>query len=141
MNKIFVSKAAEKEIKGFHKRAWAKADIEHYGRHTKWVSKEFIFKATEKGKIVGAIKAKYDAGVLYIKNLIVVKDKRRQGIGRLLMAKVEAAGKKLGGHKAFLFTGKTWPEQRFYEKLGYRKTGDLPKHFFKHDFVIYSKTI
>ena len=139
--KITIAKTTEKEIKGFSKKARKEADIEHYGPAARWVSKEFILKATEGGKIVGVVKAKYEAGVVYIKNLIVAKDQRKQGIGRQLMAKAETAGKKLGGHKAFLFTGKTWSEKRFYEKLGYKKTGDLPKHFFKQDFVVYSKTI
>ena len=141
MNRISLSKANEKEIETFNKKAWQEADLEDYGPGAKWVSKEIIFKAVEGGKIIGTIKAKYDAGVVYVKNVIIAKNKRRQGIGRQLMVKVETTGKKLGAHKIYLFTGKTWPEKRFYEKLGYRKTGDLPKHFFKHDFVIYSKTV
>jgi len=139
--KIIISKAIEKEIESFNKKVWKEADLKHYGQGARWISKEIIFKAVEGGKIIGTVKAKYDSGVVYIKNVIIAKSKRRQGIGRQLMAKVETIGKKLGGHKAYLFTGKDWAERHFYEKLGYRKTGDLPKHFFKHDFVIYSKTI
>ena len=141
MNKISISKADEREIKSFSKKAWKEADLEHYGPGARWISKEIIFKAVEGGKIIGTVKAKYDSGVVYIKNVIIAKSKRRQGIGRQLMAKVETVGKKLGAHKVYLFTGKNWAERRFYEKLGYGKTADLPKHFFKYDFVIYSKTI
>jgi ribosomal protein S18 acetylase RimI-like enzyme len=140
--KIVISKATEKEIESFNKKVWKEADQEHYGLGARWVSKEIIFKAVERRKIIGTVKAKYDSGVIYVKNVIIAKSKRRQGIGRQLMAKIEEAGKKLGGHKIYLFTGKKWVSSRkFYEKLGYKKTGDLPKHFFKHDFVIYSKMI
>jgi N-acetylglutamate synthase-like GNAT family acetyltransferase len=141
MNRISISKANEKEIESFNKKVWKEADLEHYGQGARWVSKEIIFKAVENGKIIGTVKAKYDSGVVYVKNVIIAKNKRGQGIGRQLMTRVEIAGKKLGAHKIYLFTGKTWPERKFYEKLGYKKTSDLPKHFFKHDFVIYSKTI
>lgn len=44
-------------------------------------------------------------------------------------------------HKICLFTGKSWSARKFYEKLGYKKTADLPKHYFKVDFVIYSKIL
>ncbi len=142
MNKISISKTTEKEIKGFNKKAWKEADQEHYGLGVRWVGKEFFLKATQEGKIVGSVKAKYDAGVVYIKNIIIAKSKRRQGVGRKLMVKTEEVSKKLGSHKIYLFTGKKWViARKFYEKLGYKKTADLPKHFFKHDFVIYSKTI
>lgn len=139
--KIIISKATEKEIKKFNKKSWHKADIEHYGRPVKWREKEFIFKATEKGRIVGTIKAKYDAGVIYIKNIIVNKEKRGQGIGEKLMDKVEKAGKRLGAHKLYLFTMESWDAAKFYRKLGFRKTANLSKHFLKRDYVIYSKFI
>lgn len=142
MNKISISKTTEKEIKSFSKRAWKEADLEHYGPGVRWIGKEFILKATEGKKIVGSVKAKYDAGVVYVKNIIIAKNKRRQGVGRKLMLKTEEISKKLGSHKIYLFTGKKWViARKFYEKLGYKKTADLPKHFFKHDFVIYSKMI
>ncbi len=140
--KITIAKTTEKEIKSFNKRVWKEADLEHYGPGARWASKEIIFKAVEGGKVVGTVKAKYDSGVVYVKNVIIAKSKRRQGIGRQLMVKIEEAGKKLGGHKIYLFTGKKWViARKFYERMGYKKTADLPKHFFKHDFIIYSKMI
>jgi len=139
---MIISKATENEIKSFSKKAWQEADFSLYGRNVRWMEKKIVFKAVENKKIIGSIKAKYEAGVIYIGNIIIAKDQRRTGIGRELMARVEKEGKKLGGHKIYLFTGKKWKgARRFYKRLGYRKTGDLPHHFFKHDFVIYSKAI
>lgn len=57
------------------------------------------------------------------------------------MEQVEAFSKKMRAHKIYLFTGKSWSAGRFYEKLGYKKTADLSKHYFKVDFVVYSKTL
>jgi len=139
--KINISKASEKELKKFDRKAWHKADIEHYGRSIRWISKPIIFKAIEKGKIVGRINAKYDAGVVYIEGLIVAEGKRGQGIGRKLMEKVEKTGNRLGAHKIFLFTMEKWDSVKFYRSLGFKKTGNLPKHYHKRNFVIYSKMI
>lgn len=136
---IKISKATGKEIKEFNKKEWHKADIEHYGEPVRWLEKNIILKATEKGKIVGTVKAKYDGGVIYVRNLIVAKDKRGQGIGKRLMEEIEKIGKKLNTHKIFLFTMEKWDASKFYKNLGYKKTADLPKHYLKRDFVIYSK--
>lgn len=136
-----INKATEKEIAKFNKKMWRDEDIEHYGRPVRWVKKDLIFKATEQGKILGTVKARYEVGVVYVGNLIVAKDRRGEGIGRRLLEKVEKAGKKLGAHKMFLFTMEKWKASEFYRKSGYRKTADLPKHFLKRNFVIYSKFI
>ena len=79
--------------------------------------------------------------MVYVKNIIVAEDKRGQGIGQKLMEQIEKFGKKLGAHKIYLQTGADWKERKFYDKLGFKKTADLPKHHFKRDFVIYSKFI
>ena len=139
--KISIIKTTEKEIKRFGKKAWRESNIEHYGRPVRWIKKNLIFKATENRVIIGTIKAKYESGVVYVGELIVTKDKRRQGIGKKLMKKVEKEGKQLGAHKIFLFTGKKWDAGRFYRRLGFKKVANLPKHYLKHDFVIHSKMI
>lgn len=141
MANILIKKAKKGEINKFSKREWRKEDIKHYGRPIHWVEKEFILRATEKNKIVGYVKFKYEAGVVYIRNLIVANDKRGQGVGKKLMQETEKISKKLGAHKIFLYTGERWDSCSFYKKIGYKKTADLPNHYFKIDFIIYSKTI
>ncbi len=139
--KISITKATEEEIKEFDERVWQGEDIEYYGEPIEWVKKEFVFKATEGKEIVGTVKCKFTAGVIYIGTLIVAKDRRKQGIGRKLMSKVEDYGKEHGAHKIYLFTMEEWEASRFYKSLGFEKIGDLPNHYLKRDFVIYSKDI
>lgn len=138
---INISASSAQEIKRFHHKAWQEADREHYGPKDKWISKFFVLKATEKGKIVGTIKAQYDAGVVYIQQVIVASNKRRLGIGEKLLQELVKRTKRLGAHKLFLLTGKNWEACRFYEKLGFKKIISLPKHYLKREFVIYSKFI
>ncbi|MBZ5529546.1 MAG: GNAT family N-acetyltransferase [Acidobacteriia bacterium] len=128
-----------KEIDKFNEEEWHDVDIEHYGRKVDYTEKEFIFKATENGKIIGTISGKHKAGVLYIDYLIVAKSKRKKGIGKMLMNAAEEFGKTFNAHKIHLMTGKDWQAAKFYEDLGYKKVAEIPMHHFKKDFVIYEK--
>lgn len=138
---IKISKSKAEEIKDFNESEWKKADEKYYGKENKWVEKEFVFKAEENGKIVGSISGKFAAGVLHIDDLIVAKNKRGKGVGKMLMQKAEKFGREMGGHKAYLITGKAWGVRKFYEDLGYIKTSDFPNHFHHVDFVVYEKPL
>ncbi|MDP3998534.1 MAG: GNAT family N-acetyltransferase [bacterium] len=141
---IKVEKTTRKDIKEFYDKEWCNVDVEHYDRkvqRTEWNSKRFIFKAMIKEETVGTITGKHLAGVVYIDSIIVAKKNRRQGVGRILMETVKEFGKKIGAHKVHLVTGRDWEANKFYEQLGFEKIGELPKHYLKHDFVIYSKFV
>ncbi|MBI2011320.1 GNAT family N-acetyltransferase [Candidatus Daviesbacteria bacterium] len=138
---VKVSKATKRAIKKFNEEQWHGVDVEHYGKPVNWNEKEFVFKATEDGEIIGSITGKHESGVLYVGGLIVAQRARGKGIGKALMEKAEEFGKKEGAHKAHLITGKDWQAANFYEALGYVKVADLPKHHFKRDFAIYEKLI
>lgn len=138
---IAISKSTGEEIKEFNDREWVGADLKYYGKTSEWIKEKYFFKAEEDGKIVGAIAGKYEEGVLYIDDVIVAKDKRNLGIGKALVKKAEVYGKEMGGHKAYLITGKNWEVRKFYESLGFVKTGELLNHYRHVDFVIYEKQI
>jgi len=137
---IIVSKSTKEEIKPFNAKEWVATNVKYYGEGKNWVEEDFVFKAVEEGEIVGTIYGKFAAGVLYIDDLIVTKTKRNLGIGKKLMEKAEEFGKEKKAHKAYLITGEDWNEARgFYEKMGYKKTGDFVNHYNNSDFVIYEK--
>ena len=138
---IKVLRSSYQELKEFGEKEWPFANIEHYGAKVDYNKKDFIFKAIEGGNIVGSIKGSHEAGVIYISYLIIAHDKKGQGIGKLLTLKAEDFGIKLGAHKVYLMTGKGWEAEKFYQKLGYKKTATLPNHHFHKDFVIYEKFI
>lgn len=138
---IKITMTSYNQIKDFNIREWHGVDIEHYGKEVEWKDKNFIFKAEENRQIVGTASGKYASGVVYISEIIVAKDKRSKGVGRDLMKKIEEFGKKLEAHKIWLITGRDWTENEFYQKLGFKNGGILPKHNFKKDYVIYSKFI
>lgn len=136
---ISISRASKKETKSFNEKEWHGVDIEHYGQRVDWHERKFRFQATQDGRLLGDISGKHESGVLYIGQIIVAADQRGKGIGEMLMNAAEDFGRRMGAHKAWLITGKTWKANAFYRKLGYAKTADLPRHHFQQDFVIYSK--
>lgn len=138
---IKISKSTSEEIQEFNDREWVAADTIYYGAGTEWIKEKYVFKAEEDGKIVGSIAGKYEEGVLYIDDVIVAKDKRGLGIGKDLIKKAEEYAKKMGGHKSYLITGKTWDVRKFYESLGYKVTGEFKNHYRHVDFVIYEKLL
>jgi len=138
---IAISKSTGEEVKEFRDKEWVDADIKYYGKSTGWIDEDYVFKAEEDGKTVGIIAGKYQEGVLYIDDLIVAKNKRNLGVGKDLIKKSEEFGKEMGGHKAYLITGKTWEVRKFYESLGFVKTGEFKNHYRHVDFAIYEKLI
>ena len=140
---IKISKSTQEEIKEFNIPAWIEADKELYGEQNIWIEEDFVFKAEEDEKIWGSIYGKFAAGVLYIDDLIVAKNQRRKGIGKILIEKAEEWGKGLGAHKAYLVTKKEENSAaiKLYKKQGYTKTGEFKDHYHHFDFLIYEKPI
>lgn len=138
---IKVSASTNKELKEFGEKEWSLVNIEHYGKNIDYQQKDFVFKATENGKIVGSIKFSHEAGVMTIDYLIVSHDKRGLGIGKNLMSKAEDEAKRIKAHKMYLVTGKGWEAEKFYQTLGYKQAGILKDHNFHEDFVAYEKFI
>jgi len=136
-----IKRTSKKLVDKFNKDTWSGLDIEHYGRHVKWVMKPILFKVMEGSKIIAVVDAKFESGVVYINKISVLRESRRHGIGKMLILKVEKESKKMGAHKIFLITGKEWDSCAFYKKTGFKKTANLKNHFFGFDFVIYSKEI
>jgi ribosomal protein S18 acetylase RimI-like enzyme len=138
--KIKVYKTKRKNVTDFKNSEWHRADKELYGENIDWFDeKRQIAAFDDEGNVIGELGISLTSHVAHIKTLIVKKELRNKGIGEALIKKAEELAKEFDCHKIFLETGSTWKARSFYEKLGYKKTGELKKHFFKKDFWIYSK--
>lgn len=123
----------------FVKEEWTKADIPHFGHVVNWKKEKKVLQAMDENKIVGILELIMQAGVMYIDELIVAEIHHGEGVGKTLMEKAEEIAKVNNMHKIYLDTGKNWPAVKFYEALGYEKTGEFPKHLEGVDYVIFSK--
>ena len=140
-----ILKTTYRGIKDFNKREWNEADSEHFGKdadwYSKWGDRKIILKATLGKNIVGTLILKVEGRVALVYSLIVTKSERNRGVGRKLMLAADEKAKQLKCHKIWLETGDGWPAIHLYKSIGYKKTTDLPNHYFKKDFVLFTKFI
>lgn len=137
--KFLITKRKSKKINEFSDREWALADIEHFGKSSKWNEENLYINAVENSDLVGLIHLKISVGVIEIKRLIVSHLRRDEGIGTKLIENVERIALNKNVHKIFLITGKGWKAEKFYQKNGFVQTTELKKHYLKKDWVLYSK--
>lgn len=123
----------------FVKHEWKVADVTHFGKEIQWKKNHQAIIAQDDEKIVGVLELTIQAGVMYIDELIVEGTKHGQGIGKTLMEKAEEIAQENKLHKIYLDTGENWSAVKFYEKLGYKKTAVLPKHYVGIDYFIFTK--
>lgn len=130
------------DMGNFRKKEWLDADFEHFGKVVDYQTDSYYFQAmSQEGKTIGVLICKVTAGVAYIDDLLVAKEYRKQGVGKLLVLKMEDFLKNEGVHKIYFYTGKNWEATKFYQRLGYKITAELPMHHFKQDFVQFSKLL
>ena len=138
---IKITRIAKRKAMDFNESEWDLVNELHFGKGVRWNTTPFRFKATENGQTVGLIFGQHESGTIYIRNIIVTKNKRRRGIGTKLIKKAEDFGKKFGDHKIWLITGKHYPEDPFFKALGFKRQSILKDLFFHRDFIIYAKAI
>jgi GNAT superfamily N-acetyltransferase len=79
-----------------------------------------FLKAVYKGSIVGSVRAFLDSGTCLVGRLIVCPDYQGNGIGTLLMERIETVFSRV--ERFELFTGtKSIDNIRLYQRLGYRE--------------------
>jgi GNAT superfamily N-acetyltransferase len=79
--------------------------------------------AIEHGRMIGAVRARSDDGLLLIGRLAIAPDKQGFGVGTQLLEAVEGRGRESGCREAELFTGSlSEANLRLYERAGYRET-------------------
>ena len=79
--------------------------------------------AFEGARMIGAVRARSDDGLLLIGRLAIAPDRQGLGEGTALLDAVEARGREAGCREAELFTGSlSEANLRLYERTGYRET-------------------
>lgn len=142
--RLKLTKNGSKKVGEFYAKEWKSVDNFHYGREVSWISwipKHFTLELYEKNDIVSALTFTINQDVSTIELIITAEQKRRMGFGKRLIAKMEEISKRENVHKIYLQTGKNWDSVKFYEVLGYKKTGDLPNHYLHIDYIELTKFI
>jgi GNAT superfamily N-acetyltransferase len=107
------------------------------GHPSEWVELA-IFARDEQRRVRAGLAGNTGQGMLYVRLLWVHEDRRKQGLGRKLLAMAEAEAVKRGCHTAGIDTF-SFQAPQYYPRLGYREFGrierlganrDLTRHWF-----------
>ena len=78
-------------------------------------------------RMVGAVRARHDGGLLLVGRIAIAPDVQGEGVGSQLLAAVEDRGRELGCTEAELFTGSlSEANLRLYEREGYVESQRIP---------------
>jgi len=90
-----------------------------------WLARDTVLVARAAGRLVGAVRARRREDVWDIGRLMVAPDLQGRGLGRMLLARIEATVP-AGVASYSLFTGAgSLRNQRLYKKAGYRLRGEV----------------
>ena len=108
----------------------------HNRRHADWNWTSFSLVLRENGQVVAAGRGVTNMGLVEIRGLWVEPDRRGQGIGRRLLAAIEAEAARRGCSRAAL-DSYGFQAPGFYLRRGYREWGrlDYPNGAARHFFV------
>lgn len=110
-----------------------------YGGREDWREMTISFKDS-KGKVIAGLNGHSDWGWLFIKLLWVSDEHRGSGLGRKLMKAAEAEAKSRKCSNIWLDTF-AFQAPKFYEKLGYRKFGELVDYPKGYKRFFYTKRV
>ena len=129
--------------------------IEQLSNSTPWSYSSFIdcmnknyqfYVCTDNKKVIGFFIASFSLLEGHLLNISVAPNRKRQGVGNILLNKIESIAIEYGIKEIFLEVRESNREAiALYENNGYRKIG-LRKNYYKlsegrEDAVIYSKKI
>lgn len=119
-----------------HERAWRS---ESWGFKVIWHEQVHELVARDEGAVVGALRGRIAASLAHVEALYVLPPRRRCGIGRMLLGRLEETANYYNCHKVSVAVMHESPAQRFFEACGYHLDAVLPQHTFKLDVALLRK--
>lgn len=101
-----------------------------------WHEQSYDIAAMDGGAIVGATRIRVAASLAHVERIVVLPDRRREGIGRALLADAADLANYYNCHKMTTLVPHRGDAQRFFEACGYKEEAVLPQHTFKLDEAV-----
>ncbi len=86
--------------------------------------------------IVGAVRVRIAASLAHVERIVVLPERRREGIGRALLADAADLANYYNCHKMTTLAPHRGEGQAFFEGCGYKEEAVLPQHTFKLDMAV-----
>lgn len=107
-----------------------------------WIERDTYFVIEVDGSIIAALGCEDRHGTLHLVHLVTHPDYRRRGYARTLMEKAEAHAREIGAIKLWFDTAPALDAAKnLYESLGYKLCGELHRHYWGTDIVLYEKLL
>jgi GNAT superfamily N-acetyltransferase len=104
-----------------------------------WHEQSYDVAARDGNEIAGAATIRVAASLAHVERVVVIPERRRQGLGRALLDAVAEIANYYNCHKMTAQVLHGGEAQRFFEACGYREEAVLPQHTFKLDVAVMRK--
>ena len=104
-----------------------------------WHEQEHDFAAMDGDELIGVAQIRIAASLAHVDRLIVLPERRRQGVGRLLLQSASDFANYYNCHKMTTLVPHHSAAQTFFERCDYREEAVLPQHTFKLDMAAMRK--
>ena len=104
-----------------------------------WHEQRHDFAAMDGEAVVGAVQIRIAASLAHVERIVVLPQRRRQGIGRALLHSASDAANYYNCHKMTALVRHKSAAQHFFERCDYREEAVLPQHTFKLDMAAMRK--
>lgn len=104
-----------------------------------WHEQSHDFAAMDGESIVGVVQIRIAASLANVERIVVLPERRGQGVGRALLASASDAANYYNCHKMTALVPHRSGAQKFFERCEYREEAVLPQHTFKLDMAAMRK--
>ncbi|HEY9181286.1 MAG TPA: GNAT family N-acetyltransferase [Candidatus Baltobacteraceae bacterium] len=104
-----------------------------------WHEQSHDFAAMDGEQVVGAVQIRIAASLAHVERIVVLPQRRRQGIGEALLHSASDAANYYNCHKMTALVPHKSAAQHFFEHCDYREEAVLPQHTFKLDMAAMRK--
>lgn len=104
-----------------------------------WHEQEHDFAAMDGGEMIGVAQIRIAASLAHVDRIIVLAERRLQGVGRALLQSASDAANYYNCHKMTTLVPHHSAAQTFFERCDYREEAVLPQHTFKLDMAAMRK--
>jgi GNAT superfamily N-acetyltransferase len=104
-----------------------------------WHEQSHDFAAMDGDQTIGVAEIRIAASLAHVERVLVLPERRRMGVGRLLLASAADVANYYNCHKMTVLVPHRSAAQLFFERCDYREEAVLPQHTFKLDMAVMRK--
>jgi GNAT superfamily N-acetyltransferase len=104
-----------------------------------WHEQQHDFAAMDGDEVIGIAQIRIAASLAHVDRIVVLPQRRRQGVGRALLQSASDVANYYNCHKMTTLVPHHSAAQTFFERCDYREEAVLPQHTFKLDMAAMRK--